>query len=70
MTDSEKLVAQKKNSPPSLAKSVIREGDFEDLRRLLQGKDGGLPWVLMMERSAPGFTCQAWRRDPQVCLFN
>lgn len=50
---------------PSLASSVVGEHDLRDLRRRLQGRDGGLPWVLMMERSAPGMIYQAWCRDPK-----
>jgi hypothetical protein len=65
----EKIIAQRENPSPSLASTVIGEKDFEDLKRRLQGDDGGVPWFLMMERSAPGITYQAWRRDPHVCVL-
>ncbi|GLJ45419.1 hypothetical protein SUGI_0956210 [Cryptomeria japonica] len=42
---------------------------FEDLRNLfclLEDKDGGPVWQLMMDKSTPNITYQAWRRDPEI----
>eukprot|EP00250_Pteridium_aquilinum_P012195 c20560_g1_i1 orf=628-1962(+) len=62
----EELVAAPK-SPVTLnfARSAVGEQDLLDLHRRLHGREGGLPWDLTMERSAPGIYYQAWRRDPQ-----
>ncbi|MCO5592378.1 hypothetical protein L7F22_046380 [Adiantum nelumboides] len=59
------LVKQQKSISANLARSTVGEVDLLDLHRKVHGKEGGLPWELMMERSATGMTYQAWRRDPK-----
>ncbi|KAI5061041.1 hypothetical protein GOP47_0023546 [Adiantum capillus-veneris] len=49
----------------NLARLAVGNEDLRDLHRRYYYKDGGLPWELMMERSIPGMTYQAWRREPQ-----
>ncbi|KAE8077612.1 hypothetical protein FH972_016163 [Carpinus fangiana] len=44
--------------------NVVTEEDLEHLCQLVEMKDGGPPWIHMMDRSAPNLTYQAWRRDP------
>lgn len=62
---SEELIVQKTPETPNFASSAVSEQDLLELHRRLNGREGGLPWDIMMERSAPGMTYQAWRRDPQ-----
>ncbi|KAI5065885.1 hypothetical protein GOP47_0018509 [Adiantum capillus-veneris] len=59
------LIKRQRNITANLARSTVGEADLLDLHRTVHGKEGGLPWDLMMERSAPGMTYQAWRRDPK-----
>ncbi|KAH7291960.1 hypothetical protein KP509_29G043900 [Ceratopteris richardii] len=49
----------------SLANSAIQIDDLVTFYRKLHYKDGGPRWEFMLERSIPGMTYQAWRRDPQ-----
>ena len=51
-----------------MARSVVGDEDLRKLYLKFHKKDGGLPWELLMERSAPGMIYQAWRRDPLVCF--
>lgn len=53
------------SSAINLARMAVGNDDLRDLFRRFHYRDGGLPWELMMERSIPGMTYQAWRRDPQ-----
>lgn len=46
--------------------TVVTEEDLEHLCHLVEMKDGGLPWIQMMERSTPSMSYKAWRRDPKV----
>ncbi|KAH7292626.1 hypothetical protein KP509_29G078300 [Ceratopteris richardii] len=52
-------------SATNLAKNVVDMDDLRDLYKRFHNRDGGKPWELMMERSIPGMSYQAWRRDPQ-----
>jgi len=36
---------------------------------LVEEKDGGLPWIQMMDRSTPTMSYKAWQRQPKVCYF-
>ncbi|KAM1254231.1 hypothetical protein ACFX2J_042010 [Malus domestica] len=46
--------------------TVVTEEDLEVLSELVDMKDGGPPWIQMMDRSTPTMTYQGWRRDPKV----
>jgi hypothetical protein len=48
--------------------NVVTEEDLEHLCQLVEMKDGGPPWIHMMDRSAPNLSYQAFRRDPDVGL--
>ncbi|MCO5563574.1 hypothetical protein L7F22_017219 [Adiantum nelumboides] len=48
----------------NLARSAVSNDDLRDLHRRFHYKDGGRPWELMMERSVPGMSYLAWRREP------
>ncbi|XP_059449561.1 uncharacterized protein LOC132180673 [Corylus avellana] len=43
--------------------NLVTEEDLEHLCQLVEMKDGGPPWIHMMDRSAPNLSYQAWRRD-------
>lgn len=47
----------------------MTEEDLEVLSELVDMKDGGPPWIQMMDRSTPTMTYQGWRRDPKVMVF-
>jgi hypothetical protein len=40
--------------------------DLHHLYKLVEEKDGGLPWIQMMDKSTPTMSYQAWRREPKV----
>ncbi|XP_062147672.1 uncharacterized protein LOC133856627 [Alnus glutinosa] len=44
--------------------NAVTEEDLEHLCQLVEMKDGGPPWIRMMDRAAPNMSYQAWRRDP------
>lgn len=44
----------------------MSEEDFKHLSRLVDRKDGGLPWRHMMEGSTDDMSYQAWIREPEV----
>lgn len=44
--------------------SVTTE-DLNHLCQLVEEKDGGLPWIQMMDRSTPTMGYKAWRREPK-----
>ncbi|KAJ7965250.1 StAR-related lipid transfer protein like [Quillaja saponaria] len=46
--------------------NAVIEEDLEHLCQLVEVKDGGLPWIQMMDRSTPTMSYQAWRRDPKI----
>lgn len=46
---------------------AVNTADLMHLRRLVEEKDGGPPWIHMMERTLPTMRYQAWRRDPENC---
>lgn len=46
--------------------SELNEDDVKVLVSHIDETDGGPPWKLMMERSTPTLTYQAWYRDPPV----
>lgn len=48
--------------------SIVNEDDLEILCKLVEDKDGGAPWIQMMDRSSPTMSYQAWRKDPEVSL--
>ncbi|XP_061364051.1 uncharacterized protein LOC133307542 [Gastrolobium bilobum] len=39
--------------------------DLHHLCQLVEEKDGGLPWIQMMDRSTPTMRYQAWHREPK-----
>ncbi|CAL1366523.1 unnamed protein product [Linum trigynum] len=45
------------------AADLVTEEDLVYLHNLVEMKDGGPSWIQMMDRSTPGMTYQAWRRD-------
>ncbi|KAF5450511.1 hypothetical protein F2P56_030853 [Juglans regia] len=45
--------------------NVVTEEDLEHLCQLVEMKDGGPPWIQMMDRSSPSMSYKAWRRDPK-----
>lgn len=55
-------------STPQLTEKslLVTEEDLEHLYQLVEVKDGGRPWIPMMERSTPNMSYQAWRRDPEI----
>lgn len=46
--------------------SVVTEEDLHNLWRLVEMKDGGPSWKLMMDRSTSSMSYQAWQRDPEI----
>lgn len=52
------------NSNEETSNSVTIE-DLHHLCQLVEEKDGGLPWIHMMDRSTPTMRYQAWRREPK-----
>ncbi|MCO5580333.1 hypothetical protein L7F22_034199 [Adiantum nelumboides] len=57
--------ASEKSNGATLAASTIQIDDLLAFYRKLHYKDCGPPWEFLTERSIPGMTYQAWRRDPQ-----
>lgn len=55
-----------RSEPHGTLSSVITEEDLHNLWRLVEMKDGGPSWKLMMDRSTPTMSYQAWQRDPEV----
>ena len=53
------------NSNEEIFKAVTLE-DLHHLCQLVEGKDGGLPWIQMMDKDTPNMSYQAWRREPKV----
>lgn len=47
------------------ASNTIILEDLQHLWQLVEVKDGGPPWIQMMDRSTPNMSYQAWRRDPK-----
>ncbi|KAI4307027.1 hypothetical protein L6164_030262 [Bauhinia variegata] len=45
--------------------NTLTLGDLQYLFQLVEMKDGGPPWIHMMDRSTPNMSYQAWRRDPK-----
>ncbi|KAG6655285.1 uncharacterized protein LOC122311036 [Carya illinoinensis] len=45
--------------------NVVTEEDLEHLCQLVEMKDGGPPWIQMMDRSTPSMSYKAWQRDPK-----
>lgn len=46
--------------------NFVEEDDLEHLCQLVEEKDGGPAWMLMMDRSTSNMSYQAWRRDPET----
>ncbi|XP_027357131.1 uncharacterized protein LOC113866489 isoform X2 [Abrus precatorius] len=44
---------------------AVRIDDLHHLWQLVEEKDGGLPWIQMMDRSTPTMSYKAWRREPK-----
>lgn len=51
-------------------KLAVTTKDLEHLCQLVDVKDGGPTWILMMDRSTPTMSYQAWQRVPTVCAWN
>ncbi|KAG2333102.1 hypothetical protein Bca52824_004282 [Brassica carinata] len=45
--------------------NTVTELDLRHLVQLVERKDGGLPWVQMMDQFIPGMRYQAWLREPK-----
>jgi len=45
--------------------NFVNKEDLEHLCQLVEMKDGGPPWIQMMDRSAPNMSYKAWQRDPK-----
>ena len=52
--------------PNELKPNFVNKEDLEHLCQLVEMKDGGPPWIQMMDRSAPNMSYKAWQRDPKV----
>ena len=46
--------------------NTVTELDLRNLVQLVERKDGGLPWIQMMDQFIPGMRYQAWLREPKV----
>ncbi|KAL2339547.1 hypothetical protein Fmac_007487 [Flemingia macrophylla] len=69
--------ASSSSSPDKFASSVsspksseetsdaVALADLHHLWQLVEEKDGGLPWIQMMDRSTPTMSYKAWRREPK-----
>lgn len=69
--------ASSSSSPVKFASSVsspksseetsdaVTMADLHHLWQLVEEKDGGLPWIQMMDRSTPSMSYKAWRREPK-----
>lgn len=62
------LLCRAPNSSEETSNDLTVE-DLHHLCQLVEEKDGGLPWIHMMDRSTPTMGYQAWRREPKVCYF-
>ncbi|PWA41286.1 hypothetical protein CTI12_AA554520 [Artemisia annua] len=47
-------------------KNFVGEGDLQHISKLVEEKDGGLAWILVMDRSTSDMSYQAWKREPEV----
>lgn len=45
--------------------NAVTTEDLHHLCKLVEEKDGGLPWIQIMDRSTPAMHYQSWRRDPK-----
>ncbi|CAF2121707.1 unnamed protein product [Brassica rapa subsp. narinosa] len=45
--------------------NTVTELDLRNLVQLVERKDGGLPWIQMMDQFIPGMRYQAWLREPK-----
>ncbi|KAF1865084.1 hypothetical protein Lal_00004458 [Lupinus albus] len=52
------------NSNEDISNTCTLE-DLHHLYQLVEEKDGGLPWIQMMDRATPTMSYQAWRREPK-----
>ncbi|OIW22030.1 hypothetical protein TanjilG_30303 [Lupinus angustifolius] len=52
------------NSNEDISNTCTME-DLHHLYQLVEEKDGGLPWIQMMDRATPTMSYQAWRREPK-----
>ncbi|XVE65899.1 hypothetical protein DITRI_Ditri08aG0037000 [Diplodiscus trichospermus] len=44
---------------------IVTENDLVHLLHLLEGKDGGMEWQKMMEKTTSNMSYQAWRLEPE-----
>jgi len=49
-----------------IKKEMVTKDDLANFMKLLDGKDGGPAWQSMMDKTIPGMTYQAWRREVEV----
>jgi hypothetical protein len=52
-----------------IKKEVVAVEDLARFMKMLDCTDGGPTWEPLMEKSVPGMTYQAWRRDPEVSIL-
>ena len=45
---------------------AVTTKDLEHLCQLVEVTDGGPAWQQMMDKSMPGFSYRAWKREPEV----
>jgi len=45
---------------------AVAKEDLEHLCQLVEVTDGGPVWQQMMDKSMPGFTYRAWKRELEV----
>ncbi|KAH9611795.1 hypothetical protein KSS87_011709, partial [Heliosperma pusillum] len=46
--------------------AAVNDSDLIHLHKIVEEKDGGVPWIQMMDRSTPTMSYRAWRRDPET----
>lgn len=52
-----------------IKKEMVTKDDLVSFLKLLDGKDGGPAWQSMMDKTIPGMTYQAWRREVEVRIL-
>lgn len=57
-------------SKEEINKEVVTTEDLSRFMKLVDGADGGPAWQPMMEKSIPGMTYQAWRREVEVRVLH
>ncbi|KAJ1382031.1 START-like domain superfamily [Sesbania bispinosa] len=53
------------SNPSEETPDTVTMEDLHHLCQLVEEKDGGLPWIHMMDRATPTMGYKAWRREPK-----